>query len=144
MTFDRTTCACPECVACCKRQPGPLAPGDLPRIGDFLKLPEEEVRALFVASPGALVMDTRTGATRRIGTITPARKANGSCIFLDDATERCTIHPVAPWGCAYFDTHMSNAVAAPRSSWLARATDSPIYQALRALLVPAKPAKKEK
>jgi len=138
MDFERTTCACSECVGCCKRQPGPLAPGDLQAIGRFLwNLPEEDVRALFVASRGSLVLDRRTGRKRWVGSITPARKPNGTCVFFDDATERCTIHPVAPFGCAFFDTHMSAAEAAPRSSWLARATESPLYQALRALLVPA-------
>jgi len=137
MTLPRTECACAECVACCKRQPGPLAPGDLEEITGFLGLPVDEVRALFVASRGTLVMDRRTRRTRWIGSITPARKPNGSCIFLDDATERCTIHPVAPFGCAFFDTHMSAAEAAPASSWLAQAMESPLYQALRALLVAA-------
>jgi Fe-S-cluster containining protein len=136
MKFTRTTCACAECVACCKRQPGPLGADDLPRIQSFLGLPREEVLALFVASPGSLVMDTRTGRTRRIGSITPARKPDGSCVFLD-AENRCTIHPVAPFGCAYFDVHMDAATAAPRSTWLARMMDSPVYQAIRALLVRA-------
>jgi len=100
-----------------------------------LALPEEDVRALFVASRGTLVMDSRTGRKRWIGSITPARKADGTCIFLEAG--RCTIHPVAPFGCAYFDVHMDVREAAPRSSWLARAMDTPLYQALRSLLVPA-------
>lgn len=30
--FPRTVCACHDCVQCCKKQPGPLAPGDFERI----------------------------------------------------------------------------------------------------------------
>jgi len=139
MEFERTECACAECVACCKRQPGPLAPGDLAEIERFLNLPRDDVRALFVASRGTLVQDRRTGARRWIGSITPARKANGTCVFLDDATERCLIHEVAPFGCAVFDTHMSAAESAPAASWLALSMESPLYQAQRAGLAPAKP-----
>lgn len=132
--FTRTTCDCAECVACCKKQPGPLVFADLPRIQDFLGLPLVEFLKLFVASLGSLVMDVRTGETRRIGSITPARKADGSCVFLD-ANDRCTIHSVAPFGCAYFDIHMDAATAIPRASWLARKMDVPVYQAIRAMLL---------
>src|SRR5215831_10222164 len=103
--IDRTVCACAECVTCCKTQPGSLVPGDLEAITRFLGLPDEDVRALFVQSRGSLVLHRATGVTRWVGSITPARKADGSCVFLD-AHERCRIHAVAPFGCAYFDTHM--------------------------------------
>jgi Fe-S-cluster containining protein len=131
--FTRTTCDCAECVACCKKQPGPLVPSDLPRIQTFLGLTYNKLLPLLVASLGSLVLDTRTGDVRRIGSITPARKADGSCVFLD-ANDRCSIHPVAPFGCAYFDVHMDARTANPRSTWLARMTDTTLYQAIRALL----------
>jgi len=105
--FERTTCACEGCRKCCKVQPGPLIPGDLQRIAEFLKLSVEEARKFFVASPGALVK--QHGEVRRIGTITPKMR-HSRCVFLDK-NERCKIHPVAPAGCAYFDTHMSREQA---------------------------------
>ena len=125
--FERTTCACEGCRKCCKVQPGPLIPGDLQRIAEFLKLSVEEARKFFVASPGALVK--QHGEVRRIGTITPKMR-HSRCVFLDK-NERCKIHPVAPAGCAYFDTHMSREQAMPRGIELAKRTQDPAYQAQR-------------
>jgi Fe-S-cluster containining protein len=127
--FQRTKCACNDCRKCCKRQPGPLAAGDFERIQQHLGLTDDEMKKKFWASPGSLVKDLRTSATRRIGSITP-RYHKGKCVFLDEQ-ERCTIHEVAPFGCAYFDTHMSNVTAHPRSVWLALSCDDPNYKKQR-------------
>lgn len=127
--FTRTKCACERCVQCCKRQPGPLAPGDFERIQKHLGATDEEMRQLFWASPGCLVKSLRTGRTLRVGTITP-RYRKGRCVFLDE-NDRCKIHEVAPFGCAYFDTHMGWE-GHERGEWLARAQqESAEYQALR-------------
>ena len=134
--FARTTCACRDCTACCSRQPGSLAPGDLERIAAFLGKPVRAVLARFWASPGALVLNTTTGRTFRIGTITPRMK-DGHCVFLDTLAHRCTIHPVAPFGCSHFDTHMSAEEGQPRGNWLAHAQQDPAYQSLRRTLAPA-------
>jgi Fe-S-cluster containining protein len=89
------------------------------------------MQARFVASPGALVKDRSTGRVQRIGTVTPRfDRRRKRCVFLDDH-DRCTIHAVAPFGCAYFDTHMSLGKGHVRSLWLARETARPEYQALR-------------
>jgi Fe-S-cluster containining protein len=89
MPFERTTCACAGCVACCKRQPGYLIPGDAERIAAFLNEPIEK---FLWASPGALV---KQGVRAfRIGTITP-RLVKGKCVFLTE-DDKCRIHPVAP------------------------------------------------
>jgi Fe-S-cluster containining protein len=135
--FTRTVCACEKCRACCKRQPGPLAHGDFERIADHVaktqelsgEIAFEQVKRQLCASPGALVMDSATGAIKRIGSITPKR-AKGRCVFLDEQ-ERCSIHEVAPFGCAFFDTHMDARVAHPRSVWLAHNQCEPDYQKLR-------------
>lgn len=128
--FDRTTCACSECVGCCKRQPGPLVPGDLERIAAFRGESVEEAKKNFWASPGALVKDG-AGRTSRIGTITPKwDRRKKRCVFLDD-NDRCQIHSVAPFGCAYFDTHQTPAEAHDRSIWTARQQMDPEYQQLR-------------
>lgn len=128
--FERTVCACKQCTACCKRQPGSLAPGDYERIQGYTQMTDEEMRAKFWASPGALVRK-HDGTVVRIGTITPRfDRRKKACVFLDD-NDRCTIHAVAPWGCAYCDTHQSWSDGQQRSNWLAGAQRDKDYQALR-------------
>lgn len=132
MEFTRTTCACAACVQCCKDQPGPLAPGDLERIAAHLGETPEQAKAHFWASPGAVVLDLRTGRQARIGSITP-RRENGRCVFLD-AHDRCRVHAVAPAGCAYFDTHMSAVEGQRRGAVIVTLQQAPDYQALRSTL----------
>src|SRR5262245_18556120 len=134
--FERTTCACDACKACCHQQPGSLAAGELERIADYLHQPVSQVLHKFWASPGATLIDRRTGALYQQGTITPQLR-RGRCVFLS-ADDRCTIHPVAPSGCALFDTHMSAATAQPRSQWLAKSQSDPAYQSLRRTLPEAR------
>lgn len=130
--FERTTCACQECVACCKRQPGPLAPGDFEKIAALLGEDRETAKLHFWASPGALVMDVSTRRQFRVGTITP-RVAHGRCVFLDDQ-DLCKIHAAAPFGCAMFDTHMGLLEGQRRAAWLVREQQRSDYQALRSEL----------
>lgn len=129
--FERTACSCDECIACCKRQPGSLAPGEFERIEAYLKEDRETAKSHFWASPGAVVGKVVEGAlkTFSIGTITP-RMENGRCVFLNEQ-DRCRIWPVAPFGCAMFDTHMSATVGLERGSALATSQMSPRYQSLR-------------
>ena len=56
-SFNRTTCACVDCTKCCKRQPGPLAPGDYEMIQHHLRATDNEMKSMFVASPGAIIRD---------------------------------------------------------------------------------------
>lgn len=127
--FTRTVCACKECTDCCKRQPGPLAPGDLERIAEHLGETLEEAKAHFWASPGATVVAVASRRIFQIGSITP-RLEHGRCVFLDDE-DRCKVHAVAPAGCAYFDTHMGSEEAQRRGLWLLRQTATAAYQVLR-------------
>ena len=120
-------------MRCCHDQPGSLAAGDLERIAAHLGQPVRVAALKFWASPGALVMNSRTGETFRIGTITPRLK-HGRCVFLDPESNACTIHAVAPAGCALFDTHMSAEHAQPIGSWLARSQQDAAYQSLRRTL----------
>lgn len=126
--FQRTTCACKACVSCCKRQPGPLAAGEFEKIAAHLGVSLEEAKRYFWASPGAMIRNA-AGQTIRVGTITPKFR-KGRCVFLDD-NDRCKIHAVAPFGCAYFDTHQSYQTSMPRSLWLVKSQMDPDYQALR-------------
>jgi Fe-S-cluster containining protein len=132
--FARTKCACAECVACCKRQPGPLAPGDFERIADHLGESPAEAERHFCASPGAIIR-TLDGRIARVGTITP-RFEDGRCVFLGP-DDRCTIHAVAPFGCSHFDVHMTADEANPRSLWAVRQQMTKEYQQLRDRLEPA-------
>lgn len=130
--LSRRACDCAACTDCCRRQPGPLAPGDFEAIAAFLGEAPAVARLHFWASRGAKVMDV-TGQVSWVGTITP-RYENGRCVFLD-RRDRCSIHAVAPFGCAFFDMHMSAAEAWPRATALVTAQrDSEEYQALRAEL----------
>lgn len=125
-------CSCADCVRCCHDQPGSLAPGDLERIAAHLGVPLRVAALKFWASKGSLLGNSQTGETYRVGSITP-RRVRGRCVFLN-AQDRCTIHHVAPFGCAYFDTHMSAAEGQPRALYLARAMMAPEYQSLRRTL----------
>lgn len=113
--FDRTVCACHECTLNCHHIPGYLIPADLERIHRHLS-PSEDLygwaRRNLLASPGALIL--RRGQVSRIPTLVPARRPDGACTFLT-ATGQCAIHVVAPFGCAFFDAHMSKREADLRS-----------------------------
>lgn len=133
--FARTTCDCPDCVRCCTEQPGSLAAGELEQIAGYLNLTVREALSKFWASPGATVLNLATRQLSKIGTITP-KLIRGRCVFLTPTAEgdRCAIHPVAPFGCRMFDTHMSAREAQPRSQWLGKSQRSPEYQSLRRTL----------
>lgn len=133
--FERTVCSCEACVECCTRQPGPLAPHDVEPILKHLGAGGE---ALLVASAGATV--AKDGKTFRIPTITPARDhATGWCVFLTPE-KRCSIHELAPFGCAFFDVHMAYDEAMPRAKWyLTEILKHPEYWELRSKLAEARP-----
>ena len=112
--YKRTVCACVECVSNCRYIPGYLISADIRRIArhlGFTNLVEFAFRYLL-ASPGATVM--QAGRIFQIPTLVPRRKADGSCVFLDEHN-RCRIHEVSPYGCAFFDAHQSDAEAQRRS-----------------------------
>ena len=109
--FQRSTCSCSLCTINCLFIPGFLLPEDLAPIGLFLGCTDilGFVEENFLASPGALVAkscpgpDPGAGKLYRIRTFVPARGENGWCRFFDG--KLCKIHPVAPFGCAFFDSH---------------------------------------
>jgi hypothetical protein len=113
--FDRTQCACLECTRSCHHIPGYLVPADLDRVRRFLT-PDQDLWAWtkqnLLASPGAIVMSR--GQTFRIPTLVPARRPDGACVFLTDASQ-CAVHSVSPFGCAFFDSHMTHFEADRRS-----------------------------
>ena len=102
--FQRTTCGCKDCRRFCRHLPGNLIPSDLERMipagVDPYKWAEDNLRA----SPGPKVMNTQTGKVWTIPTLIPAHRSNGACIFFSP-DGKCDIHSVAPFGCAFFDSH---------------------------------------
>lgn len=122
--FERTTCDCAGCTAGCRTMPGSLIPGDLERIARHCGQEgnHEWIVAHFLSSEGARVAKQikYQGTPRMIEfsvpTIVPAQKENGDCVFLD-AEGHCSIHPVAPFGCAYHDVHLTREEADPRSHY---------------------------
>lgn len=103
MGFERTECKCDLCAMNCRFIPGYLLPEDLTAMASFLgysELPRFAAENLL-ASVGALV--AKAGRLFRIRTIVPARDENGCCRFFDG--KLCKIHSVAPFGCAFFDSH---------------------------------------
>ena len=105
--FERTSCDCHQCQAACKHMPGMLAPGDIDRIAEYVgvdmadeKPADSFIRNNFRASDGAVVVSD--GIPFQIPTVVPAQRENGRCVFLTE-DDRCSIHPVAPFGCSQFN-----------------------------------------
>jgi hypothetical protein len=98
--YLRTSCDCQVCQNNCRIMPGFLIPTDLGRLLPPSTDPFAWADENLLASPGALIL--RAGKLDRIRTLVPATKADGSCIHLTGCG-RCAIHPVAPFGCAFFD-----------------------------------------
>lgn len=113
--FTRTECACSSCSINCRFIPGYLVPSDVKRIARHLGYTNLGAFASenLLASPGATVMSN--GRVFQIPTLVPQRRADGACKFLD-ADNRCRVHTVSPFGCAYFDAHQPSAEADRRSS----------------------------
>jgi hypothetical protein len=121
----RTICECAQCKINCRFIPGYLLPEDLSEIAAFLDYSDlfEFAKENLLASPGALVI--KGGVLCRIRTLVAARNDRGWCRFFDGSP--CTIHPVAPFGCAFFDSHQdqceSNAISANGLEIIARLWD---------------------
>jgi hypothetical protein len=92
--FERTECACAFCAAPCRHIPGSLDTSDLARLcpegQDLFAWAEQHLRAITDKSYPTLV---------------PARGLDGACHW--HFAGRCAVHDVAPYGCAFFDAHMS-------------------------------------
>ena len=137
--FERTECACLECIAFCHTMPSFLIPGDLFSIIDVLMTSgrittRQGIFKFLRASKGAIVGDSATERRYRIETITP-KLENNKCVFLTD-DDRCSIHTVAPYGCRMFTAHMNPIEGARRSMWgLKQISITPAYEQLRQKLI---------
>lgn len=99
---ERTFCDCRRCKAFCRTMPGDLAPGDLERIAGYLGVEPTDQFVLnnFLAAEGRTIPEG--GEDKIVPTIVPAQRVDGSCVFLT-SDDRCSIHPVAPYGCSRFN-----------------------------------------
>lgn len=101
--FRRTVCGCVYCTAPCMYIPGSLDVADLERLcpagQDVFAWAEVHLRAL---------------TNKTYPTLVPARQANGHCHWFFDG--KCAVHGNSPYGCAFFDSHMSDAESEERSS----------------------------
>lgn len=113
--FERTISASPADILNCQHIPGMLIAADLERMAreDGADDVVAWAKQKLLASPGALVMAAGTGQQFRIPTLVPARQANGHCVWLQG--DRCTIHAVSPYGCAFIDAQMTHDQANQRS-----------------------------
>ncbi|MGE3807439.1 MAG: hypothetical protein AB7K24_22475 [Gemmataceae bacterium] len=100
--FERTVCGCEFCRAPCRHIPGSLDVSDLERLcppgRDIFAWAEEHLVALVDKSCPTLV---------------PARGVNGHCHWLFQ--DLCVVHENAPFGCSFFDSHMSDEEAKIRA-----------------------------
>ncbi|GIW80818.1 MAG: hypothetical protein KatS3mg105_2625 [Gemmatales bacterium] len=100
--FRRTVCGCEFCRAPCRHVPGSLDVADLERLcppgQDVFLWAEEHLRAL---------------EDKPYPTLVPARQADGSCHWLFNGL--CAVHEHSPFGCAFFDSHMSPEEARRRA-----------------------------
>jgi hypothetical protein len=106
--FRRTVCGCEFCKAPCRHVPGSLDVSDLDRLcppgRDLLAWAEEHLRAV---------------TDKPFPTLVPARQANGHCHWF--FAGGCAVHDHAPYSCAFFDAHMTEAEVERRSAATIRA-----------------------
>jgi hypothetical protein len=106
--FERTKCACEFCKVFCRHMPGTLIPADLSRLcppgTDVFPWAEQHLRAL---------------TSQPCPTLVPVRNTSGHCHWYFEGC--CAVHENAPFGCAYFDSHMSEEEIARRSAALRQA-----------------------
>ena len=100
--FPRTRCGCDYCSAYCRHVPGRLDVSDplrlCPQGQDVFTWAEQHLQA---------VVD------RPYPKLVPVKQANGHCHWYVDG--KCSVHENAPYGCAYFDAHMSSEEVERRS-----------------------------
>jgi hypothetical protein len=101
--FRRTVCGCELCRAPCRHIPGSLDVSDLARLcpadRDVFEWAEEHLRAV---------------TDKPFPTLVPARGVDGGCHWL--FAGRCVVHANAPYSCAFFDAHLSEAEVRRRSA----------------------------
>ncbi len=105
--FTRSSCDCAECKKNCVYIPGFLAVEDLRMLTEHLGYTDEKsfARDHLLASPGAVVGND-DGKKWRVSTLVPRRGQNGACHWYTE-DEKCAVHAVSPYGCAFFSHALS-------------------------------------
>lgn len=108
--FQRTRCDCDFCKVYCRHVPGRLDISDLARLCpegvDVFAWSESHLRAVTDSPHPKLV---------------PARQDNGHCHWYING--HCSVHQSAPFGCAFFDAHMTPIEVQTRSKIANRASE---------------------
>jgi len=104
--FMRTENSGPEDVLPCQHMPGYLVGDDLLRIAAHLRFSPRDFAEQFLLASSGTVVESQ-GEKFYLPTLVPKRGENGHCIFLED-NNLCGIHDVSPYGCAFFDSQMSD------------------------------------
>jgi hypothetical protein len=94
--LQRTACGCERCSLFCRHMPGYLVPSDLERL-----IPPGEDPFAWAKIHLRAVMPVPGGFPNLV----PAQRPNGHCHWLEDG--KCTVWQNSPFGCAFFDQHMS-------------------------------------
>lgn len=95
--FEPSACRCKACRQTCKSTPGICAPGDVERIAAHVGMDGEQF-AFDHFNPVMGQEMTYGCETIGVPAIRP-KTIDGRCVFLTP-DERCSIHPVRPFGCA--------------------------------------------
>ena len=101
--FKRTSCDCDFCRVYCRHVPGRLDVDDLRRLCP-------EGTDVFGWAETHLQAVTDTPFPRLV----PVRQENGHCHWYHDG--HCSVHGNAPYGCAFFDAHMTPAQVKERAT----------------------------
>jgi Fe-S-cluster containining protein len=121
----RFSCDCNGCKKACTVKPGWMLPGESEKIADHLGIPLKELFDRFLLVD--YYMNYKEGHRYLLspalkggvpGTMTPS-DPRGTCIFYDEKTEHCQIHPVAPYECRMYDHDRDNSVIQERHKWTA-------------------------
>jgi hypothetical protein len=113
----RSVCACEVCSCYCKVMPGYLVPSDLERLIPPGVDPLQWARQHLRASQGAKAVDPKTGEVLFIiPSLVPAKQALGHCHWLQP-DGKCGVHADSPFGCAFFDQHMTDEEAERRKQY---------------------------
>jgi Fe-S-cluster containining protein len=93
---DGLTFGCTRCGACCRKEGFVwLSPQDTRRLAEHLNLTTAEFRAQFTREiPSPDPSDPEPGIA--------LKRAPHGCVFLDDATNECRVHPARPLQCRAF------------------------------------------
>lgn len=111
--FARSVCACRRCSICCEHIPGTLVPSDLAAIAaKFGRTDLEAFAREWMLAGDSATIRLADGRVLTLGKLVPRRGADGACVFYEHG--RCSIHEVAPFGCRYYDAHMTDAASNQR------------------------------